>query len=334
LTAFLEATYERHYTPPLRFVLQFDDGEDLCSISSEAELQEGLSLHAASGAGGCFKLLAAFDTQPLQQSIVSLSGMSTPSVMSALSELPVVVPSNLRVQEPPSPQDAEIVQAPSTSAPSVNDDDGAESDDEYERVEEEAHVKQEPVVAAPAVAAPEKPQPVAAEAEKASPPPPAAAAPVEVAPAAAAAPSKPVEASSSSPSPAIHVGVRCDQCSAYPIVGTRFHCVTCGPADGGFDLCARCEATSEHVYVMKHQFKVMVEAVDTSKAQEESDAAQAAAAQAAEVVAAAAAAAAPTGPAVHEGITCDGCAQTPLIGVRYRCKTCEQPGGFDLCAKC
>jgi hypothetical protein len=37
---------------------------------------------------------------------------------------------------------------------------------------------------------------------------------------------------------------------------------------------------------------------------------------------------------VHEGNSCDGCGQAPLIGVRYRCKTCEHPGGFDLCSKC
>jgi hypothetical protein len=144
VNAFLSATYERHFNPPLRFVLQFDDGEDLCSISSEAELQDALSLHAASGQGGqAMKLLAAFDTQPLQQQSVEPSSIpSTPN-----QRAPQV-----------SVEDGELVRASS-----------GESDGDYERIEDDK--------ATPAVAAPQ-----AAESPKASAPAPAPSPSVEEAP--------------------------------------------------------------------------------------------------------------------------------------------------------
>lgn len=36
---------------------------------------------------------------------------------------------------------------------------------------------------------------------------------------------------------------------------------------------------------------------------------------------------------VHYGIICDGCEQTPLKGIRYRCKHCRGQG-YDLCSEC
>lgn len=39
----------------------------------------------------------------------------------------------------------------------------------------------------------------------------------------------------------------------------------------------------------------------------------------------------PTLPMEHEGVTCDGCAQKPLTGLRFKCATCPD---FDLCAEC
>jgi len=435
VNAFLTATYERHFNPPLRFVLQFDDGEDLCSISSEAELQDALALHAASGQGGqAMKLLAAFDTQPLQQQSVEQSSIPpTPNHHAPQVSL----------------EDGELVRASS-----------GESDGDYERIEGDK--------ATPAVAAPQ-----AAESPKASAPAPAPSPSVEeapaTAPAAASVPrvedpspaSSPVEiedvtnksssvgeaasashaaSSGDSSSPAIHHGIRCDECDVSPIVGTRFNCVTCGPTDGGFDLCARCEATSAHVHELKHQFKILVEAVNPSanesangaaagepspqqtpaglvqsavekavasfaaavqsngqaegsgvsplaalqssigdvvsafqqagqqhreqrreahrawwqqraahqafwqKRQEEAKAQQAAQQHAAQKpspaagsgAAGASSASSASAPAVHSNITCDGCGQLPLTGVRYQCQdgACKGPGGFDLCSAC
>jgi len=34
---------------------------------------------------------------------------------------------------------------------------------------------------------------------------------------------------------------------------------------------------------------------------------------------------------VHEGVTCDGCNQAPIVGTRYKCTVCHD---YDLCEKC
>jgi next-to-BRCA1 protein 1 len=49
------------------------------------------------------------------------------------------------------------------------------------------------------------------------------------------------------PGQVVHYGVRCDNCSQFPIVGARFKCNTC--AD--YDLCETCEAKKIH---SEHQF--------------------------------------------------------------------------------
>jgi len=38
-----------------------------------------------------------------------------------------------------------------------------------------------------------------------------------------------------------------------------------------------------------------------------------------------------SGSDVHLSVTCDGCGQSPIIGVRYKCANC---GNFDLCSAC
>jgi len=40
---------------------------------------------------------------------------------------------------------------------------------------------------------------------------------------------------------------------------------------------------------------------------------------------------APSGPVVHDGVTCDGCQVSPIVGIRYKCFVCRD---FDLCAAC
>jgi len=37
------------------------------------------------------------------------------------------------------------------------------------------------------------------------------------------------------------------------------------------------------------------------------------------------------GKEIHYRITCDGCSQSPLLGIRFKCQTCDN---FDLCEKC
>jgi len=36
-------------------------------------------------------------------------------------------------------------------------------------------------------------------------------------------------------------------------------------------------------------------------------------------------------PTVHEGVTCDGCNQVPIVGARFKCTVCHD---YDLCEKC
>jgi hypothetical protein len=33
----------------------------------------------------------------------------------------------------------------------------------------------------------------------------------------------------------------------------------------------------------------------------------------------------------HEGVQCDGCGVSPIVGIRYKCAVCKD---FDYCAKC
>ena len=34
---------------------------------------------------------------------------------------------------------------------------------------------------------------------------------------------------------------------------------------------------------------------------------------------------------VHVGVACDGCGESPILGVRYKCAVCKD---FDYCANC
>jgi len=93
---------------------------------------------------------------------------------------------------------------------------------------------------------------------------------------------------------AVHDTVRCDVCNVHPIVGPRYTCTVCRD----FDLCAKCEATPGSHPAEHALLKIRQPANQ---------------------------------PVVHAGITCDGCQQSPIAGIRFKCKVCPD---FDLCATC
>lgn len=82
----------------------------------------------------------------------------------------------------------------------------------------------------------------------------------------------------------VHTGVRCDGCSCFPIVGTRFKCSVCPD----YDLCERCEKVVDHP--KDHALIQYRVALDPE--------------------------------VVHHGIECDGCGVSPIRGPRFKCQVC------------
>jgi len=90
-----------------------------------------------------------------------------------------------------------------------------------------------------------------------------------------------------------HENVRCDGCNVFPIVGSRYNCTVCRD----FDLCGKCEAAGVHP--PEHPLLKYRQPVNTAVA--------------------------------HHGITCDGCQMSPITGIRFKCRVCDD---FDLCEAC
>jgi hypothetical protein len=90
----------------------------------------------------------------------------------------------------------------------------------------------------------------------------------------------------------VHTGIHCDGCQQAPIVGPRFKCQVCPD----YDLCGTCEAKNEHP--ADHTLLKM-------RVPHRTD--------------------------IHYGVQCDGCQVQPIVGARFKCKTCPN---FDLCATC
>jgi len=97
--------------------------------------------------------------------------------------------------------------------------------------------------------------------------------------------------------PAVHAGVRCDGCRAFPIVGNRYKCSVCPD----YDLCDACEAKGD-VHPVDHVL-IKMRVPHVPKPEQ----------------------------AVHAHVVCDGCGTTPIVGNRYKCQVCRD---FDLCESC
>eukprot|EP00002_Diphylleia_rotans_P006185 TRINITY_DN1551_c0_g1_i16.p1 TRINITY_DN1551_c0_g1~~TRINITY_DN1551_c0_g1_i16.p1 ORF type:complete len:681 (-),score=121.38 TRINITY_DN1551_c0_g1_i16:125-2167(-) len=104
----------------------------------------------------------------------------------------------------------------------------------------------------------------------------------------------------------VHNGVRCDECSRYPIQGPRFKCLQCS----NFDLCERCEANGAHD--PSHVFLKVYRAPNRSLPADE---------KRLPLI---------TSSTVHEDISCGRCGVGPIQGVRFACTSCD----FNLCAQC
>ena len=128
----------------------------------------------------------------------------------------------------------------------------------------------------------------------------------------------------------IHEGISCDGCGCECIVGTRYKCAVCQ----NFDYCEKCmkEHASEHdhpfikIYHPKMKLasiKIVIgeecptydnsnsKKVKLQKPEEKTPKTEE--------------------KPIHEGITCDGCGVTPIVGSRYKCSVCQN---FDYCEFC
>ncbi|PIL31453.1 hypothetical protein GSI_06154 [Ganoderma sinense ZZ0214-1] len=108
----------------------------------------------------------------------------------------------------------------------------------------------------------------------------------------------------------VHKNVRCDFCGKQDIKGTRYKCLQCPD----FDWCNACMSspkaweahTASHAFFPIHtmeEFPHFCLVKDSRRRRQ----------------------------LVHSNITCDGCKQKNIVGVRHKCLQCED---FDLCDMC
>ena len=117
---------------------------------------------------------------------------------------------------------------------------------------------------------------------------------------------------------ATHVNIWCDGCGAFPLVGARFKCLHCPD----IDLCSGCMFANQHhsdhffarLTVRNPALEGTIEPLGAFHSNE-----------------GAAAAAASGFGVVHQGVSCDACGASPLVGTRY--KAMGRPN-WDLCERC
>lgn len=122
---------------------------------------------------------------------------------------------------------------------------------------------------------------------------------------------------------ACHAKIRCNACGVSPIIGIRYKCT--GRVD--YDLCASCEASSDHPFPMLKMVEPNVGNCLRLKGKEfgpniNKNRAPGAIPCSPEPL---------TGPAVHDGITCTECGVVPITGTRYKCTGRD---AYDICETC
>jgi len=379
LISFLDSTYSKFYVPPLRFLIQYDDGEDLLTVSSEMELQEGLALHNAQGGGSVWKLLCRFDDAPVSTvgstigspRLSELSGMSTPSVNTILAN---------STEFPPSPSQMVGIQREDSGVSVKVEDKPAESssdsEDEYVRIEDDAP----PSAGTPPVMVP---TPVASTSVQV--------ATTEVV-------STPTDAATSTEAPTSTKSQQTEEVDVFDShieqrAPERFACRLCPKlfkgrnfvvehlknkhadvvaptkstatstetqsssefatqtlvtiqgtnstqTESALTLVESTQTTVALVESTQTQTPIVEESTPTSRPVEISDVTghhQHADVESSPEPSTISEPQVPSGSssaAVHQGIACDGCGMSPIVGNRYHCTTCVMPGGYDLCESC
>ncbi|KAI0363146.1 hypothetical protein BV20DRAFT_975992 [Pilatotrama ljubarskyi] len=113
----------------------------------------------------------------------------------------------------------------------------------------------------------------------------------------------------------VHKGISCDGCNTKNILGVRHKCLHCED----YDLCEKCVADprKRQAHSVSHSFFPIV-------SPDRKDAFNEARSRVRPV-------SSPPPVVHHPQVHCDGCYQSPIVGVRHKCLDCDD---YDLCTSC
>jgi len=110
----------------------------------------------------------------------------------------------------------------------------------------------------------------------------------------------------------VHEYVSCDGCGVKPLKGFRYKCTVCP----NYDLCEKCEVSSQHDHVFMKIKKPIVyqfvegNIIELNQPNNNTNS---------------------TNEQVHRWVKCDGCSSKPIVGNRYKCTVCPN---YDFCQNC
>ncbi|KAH9933571.1 uncharacterized protein BXZ73DRAFT_46350, partial [Epithele typhae] len=125
--------------------------------------------------------------------------------------------------------------------------------------------------------------------------------------------------------PYVHLGVTCSGCQTPNIRGARHRCLMCDD----YELCRDCASDPEKR--MQHNPKHPLFPIKSPLDKSVYDEARRQVNDHAEARMTRLVVNRARTSIEHHDVTCMGCAQTPLLGVRYRCMVCLD---YDLCSQC